>query len=87
VRHQTPTSPRSARHPDETLGEIVLDDNDSRWDPALPKFVLEVKDLAVDVLLCRMRSVIMCEKHNVPARIALLEPSMHSDGSERTAHD
>jgi len=52
---------------DWDIGAMPLDGNENLWDPDLPKFVVEVRDLSVDVLLRRMSLVHMCAKHDVPA--------------------
>ena len=56
------------------IGAMPLDDNENLWDPDLPKFVVEVRDLSVDVLLRRMSLVHMCAKHDVPATAQDDEP-------------
>ena len=49
------------------IGAMPLDDNENLWDPDLPKFVVEVRDLSIDAMLRRMSLVHMCAKHDVPA--------------------
>jgi len=59
---------------DWDIGAMPLDDNENLWDPDLPEFVIEVRDLSVDVLLRRMSLVHMCAKHDVPAAAQDDEP-------------
>ena len=56
------------------IGAIPLDDNENLWDPDLPKFVVEVMDSSVDVLLRGMALLHMCAKHDVPATAQDGEP-------------
>ena len=64
---RTPSAKPQVVIHDWTIGAMALDDNDSLWDPGLPKFVVEVRDSSVDALLRGMSLVHMCAKHDVPA--------------------
>ena len=56
------------------IGAMPLDDNENLWDPDLPKFVIEVRDSSVDVLLRGMALLHMCAKHEVPTTAQDGEP-------------
>jgi hypothetical protein len=51
---------------DPTLGRMALDDNEQLSDPALSKFVLEIKDLRLDRRVRWLESATMCADHTVP---------------------
>ena len=69
----------------ETLGEFAIDDNEGLADPALTRFVLEVRDVTIPPIECRYLPNKGWKRMTTRQCLALLESAgiIETQGTER----